>query len=368
MIVEASYEAEDVMFSPITAGDLSLANRIVMAPMTRSRAVNEFAPGPLEAMYYAQRASAGLILTEGVATSPTGLGYARTPGIWSAAQIEGWKQVTDAVHAAGGQIALQLMHVGRIAHPHNQPPRARIVAPSAVAAKGSMWTDTAGMQPFPVPEALTVDEIQAVIQEFAQAARNAREAGFDGIEIHSANGYLPNQFLSPNTNQRTDAYGGSVENRGRFLLEVFDAMSSAWTNRRIGVRISPGGSFNDMHDTDPQATYTWLVQQLSERQAAFLHVVRPGPSFTPTERAFDVFGTLRPLFAGTFVANGGIDAEEGSRLITSGAADAISFGRPFIANPDLPQRIANGWPLAVPDSSTFYTPGEKGYTDYPSFA
>lgn len=232
------------MFSSISAGDISLTNRIVMAPMTRSRAVDGFAPGPLQAMYYAQRASAGMILTEGVATSPNGLGYARTPGVYSQAQIDGWKGVTDTVHAAGGSIVLQLMHVGRIAHPLNQPRGARIVAPSAIAAAGSMWTDAAGMQPLPAPEALTVDEIAAVVEEFAQAARNAREAGFDGIEIHSANGYLPNQFLSPNANLRTDAYGGPVDHRGRFLLEVYDAMSAAWSNRRIGVRISPGGTFN----------------------------------------------------------------------------------------------------------------------------
>lgn len=355
------------MFTSTRAGELQVKNRIVMAPMTRSRALDGAVPGPLHVTHYVQRASAGLLITEGTATSPSGLGYSRTPGLYSEAQVEGWRKVTDAVHAAGGLIVVQLMHVGRIAHALNQPEGARIVAPSAVAAKGAMWTDTQGMQQLPVPEALTVEEIRAVIAEFGQAARNARAAGFDGVELHSANGYLPNQFLSPNSNLRTDEYGGSVERRGRFVLEVFEAMSAAWSNGRVGVRISPGGAFNDMHDPEPLATYGWLTKQLSERGAAYLHVIRQ-EQFSPAEAAFDVWSELRPLFHGAFMANGGLDAATAQELLAKGGADLVSFGRAYIANPDLTARFRSDWPLAAGDPGTFYTPGEKGYNDYPVYS
>lgn len=353
------------MFKPAVLGNVELKNRIVMAPMTRSRAIGGV-PGALHVEYYGQRTSAGLIITEGTASSASGLGYARTPGIFTEQQVEGWRAVTNAVHSRGGRIFLQLMHVGRIAHPLNQPEGAKILAPSPIAAKGSMWTDQSGMQPFPVPGELTAEGIREVIREYGAATANARRAGFDGVELHSANGYLPNQFLSPNTNQRTDDYGGSVERRARFVLEVFDAMSAEWSSSNVGVRVSPGGTFNDILDSAPRATYTYVAQQLSARGAAYLHVIRPN-RFAPAEAAFDVWSVLRSHFHGTFIAADSLTAEEASQLIESGAADLVAFGRPFISNPDLPVRFENKWPLAQPDLGSFYTPGEKGYTDYPSY-
>lgn len=333
-----------------------------MAPMTRSRAVEDNAPNALHELYYSQRASAGLILTEGVATSDSALGYARTPSIHTAKQVSAWSRVTDAVHAAGGRIALQLMHVGRIASAANQPAGARIVAPSAIAAQGSVWTDTSGMQPFGQPEALTSDEIMAVVEEYAGAVRNARAAGFDGIEIHSASGYLPNQFLSPNSNLRTDGYGGSPKKRLRFVLEVFDAAAAAWEPGRIGVRISPAGTFNDIADPDAAITYPALAAALSERRAAWLHVVQaPGPQFSE-------WGALRANFSGTVIRNSGLTPESAAAVLDAGEADLVSFGRLFISNPDLPSRIRHGHPLAEPDRATFYTAGAEGYTDYPAYA
>lgn len=347
------------LFQSTPAGALTLPNRIVMAPMTRSRAVENNAPNALHEQYYAQRASAGLILTEGVATSADGLGYARTPSIHTPAQIAAWRKVTGAVHAKGGRIAIQLMHVGRIAHPANKPEGARTVAPSAIAAKGAMWTDAAGMQPLVTPEALTADEIRATVAEFAQAVRNAREAGFDAVELHSANGYLPNQFLAPNSNQRTDEYGGSPQNRLRFVLEVFDAMAAAWEPGRIGVRISPAGTFNDIDDPDAGVTYPLLAKELAARNAAFLHIVKPdSPRFTAWDE-------LRAAFPGTLILNTELTKEAGATLVASGEADLVSYGRPFISNPDLVERFQRDLPLAAPDPSTFYTPGPVGFTDYP---
>jgi N-ethylmaleimide reductase len=349
------------MFTHWKAGEIEIPNRVVMAPMTRSRADEHAAPTGLTALYYAQRAQAGLLITEGTAPSANGLGYARTPAIYTPRQVEGWRHVTEAVHSAGGRIVIQLMHVGRIAHGLNQPAGARIVAPSAVAAAGTMWTDQSGMQPFPAPQELTVAEIAEVVREFAQATKNAREAGFDGVELHAANGYLPNQFLAPNTNLRSDAYGGSIEKRGRFVLEVYDAMAAAWSADRVGIRVSPGGTFNDINDPDPKATHTWLAAELAKRKAAFLHIARLGAL------DFDVFGALRAVFPGTIIANGGLDFAGGQKLIEAGTADLVSYARLFIANPDLPARFKNEWPLAEADGSTFYTPGEKGYTDYPAY-
>ena len=355
------------LFEDSTAGDIRVTNRIVMAPMTRSRAHSDGTPGEWHEQYYGQRASAGLIVTEGVATSANGLGYARTPGIFTDAHIDAWRRVTKAVHQRGGRIVIQLMHVGRIAHPLNQPAGARIVAPSAVAAAGAMWTDQQGMQPMPVPAELTESEIHDVVQEFAQAVRNAREAGFDGVEIHSANGYLPNQFLSPNTNRRTDAYGGSVERRSRFLIEVFEASAAAWSNTRIGVRVSHGGSFNDIDDPDARETYTRVAEQLSDRGAAYLHIIRPAP-FAPAEAVFDVPTVLRERFRGTVILAGGLDAREAEHIVASGQARMVAFGRPFISNPDFPERVRNNWPLAQPNQATFYTPGPAGYVDYPAYS
>jgi len=349
------------LFTPAIAGALSLPNRIVMAPMTRSRAVDAGAPNELHGMYYGQRASAGLIITEGVATSADGLGYARTPSIHTPEQVAAWRKVTESVHANGGRIAIQLMHVGRIAHPDNQPAGARIVAPSPVAAKGNMWTDANGMQPMPIPEELTLEGIRATIEQYGQATRNARDAGFDGVELHSANGYLPNQFLSPNTNRRTDEYGGSPENRIRFVLEVFDAMAAAWDAAHIGVRISPAGAFNDISDPDAAITYPLLAAELAKRNAAWLHIVKPHAPH------FNHWAAIRANFPGTVIVNSGLTQETGAQLIESKEADLVSYGANYISNPDLVERFQNNWPLVAPDPSTFYTPGAKGYSDYPAY-
>ena len=348
------------LFTPTAAGAIHLPNRIVMAPMTRSRAVQNNAPNALVEEYYAQRATAGLILTEGVATSDNGLGYARTPSIHTPEQSEAWSHVVNAVHAKGGRIAVQLMHVGRIAHPANKAAEARTVAPSAIAAKGAMWTDAQGMQPMPVPEALTTAEVRAVVDEFAQAARNAKQAGFDGIELHSANGYLPSQFLSPNTNQRTDEYGGSPENRIRFVLEVIDAMTAAWEPGRIGIRLSPAGTFNDITDPDANITYPLLATELAKRNLAWVHIVKPNtPNFTE-------WAAIRANFPGTLIVNLGLTKESGEKLIDSKEADLVSYGALYISNPDLPERFQSNAPLAAPDPATFYTPGPEGYTTYPA--
>lgn len=349
------------LFTPAAAGAIPVPNRIVMAPMTRSRAVENAAPNALVGEYYAQRASAGLILTEGVATSASGLGYARTPSIHTPEQVAAWREVTTAVHAKGGRIAIQLMHVGRIAHPANQPAGARILAPSAIAAKGNMWTDAQGMQPMPVPEEMTKDDIQTAIAGYAQAVRNARDAGFDGVELHAANGYLPNQFLSPNSNLRTDEYGGSPANRIRFVLEAYDAMAAAWDAAHVGIRISPAGTFNDIDDPDAAVTYPLLAAELAKRNAAWLHIVRPNTA------TFTGWATLRATFPGTIILNSGLTKETGAALIEAKEADLVSYGAVFISNPDLPERFQNDWPLAQPDPSSFYLPGPKGYTDYPAY-
>jgi 2,4-dienoyl-CoA reductase-like NADH-dependent reductase (Old Yellow Enzyme family) len=350
------------LFTPAAAGTLPLPNRIVMAPMTRSRAVQDAAPNALVEEHYSQRASAGLILTEGTATSASGLGYARTPSIHTPEQVAAWSRVTAAVHAKGGRIALQIMHVGRIAHPANQPAGARILAPSAIAANVNMWTDSQGMQPVPQPEALSVEEIHSVVAEFAQAARNARDAGFDAAEIHSANGYLPNQFLSPNSNHRTDDFGGSPQNRIRFVLALFDAMAAAWEPGRIGIRISPAGAFNDISDPEALVTYPLLATELASRGAAWLHVVKAdSPSFPN-------WADLRANFPGTLILNNGLTQDTATELLASGQADLVSFGRPFIANPDLVERFQHHWPLASPDPTKFYTPGPEGYIDYPPYS
>lgn len=350
------------LFTPAFAGALNLPNRIVMAPMTRSRAVENAAPNALHAEYYSQRASAGLIITEGVSQSANGLGYARTPSIHTPEQVAAWRAVTGAVHANGGRIAIQIMHVGRIAHSANQPAGARILAPSPTAANGTMWTDSEGMQPLPVPEEFTIAEIHQTIEDYAQAARNARDAGFDGVEIHAANGYLPNQFVSPNTNQRTDEYGGSPEKRIRFVLEVFDAMAAAWDPARIGARISPAGTFNDIADPDAAVTYPLLATELAKRNAAWLHIVKPNsPEFT-------AWAAIRANFPGTVIVNFGLTQESAEQLIETKEADLVAFGSSYIANPDLVERFQNNWALSTPDRDTFYTPGAKGYSDYPAYA
>jgi len=353
-----------LLFSKTSLGALDLANRIVMAPLTRSRAIGNV-PNDLMATYYAQRATAGLIVTEGTSPSPNGLGYARIPGLFSDEQVAGWKKVTDAVHAAGGKIFVQLMHTGRVSHALNLPAGARVLAPSAVAAAGEMWTDAESMQPLPTPEAMTLDEVEAAIAEYAQAARKAIAAGFDGIEIHGANGYLIEQFIRPNANVRTDAYGGSIENRARFLLDVVAATTEAIGKDRVGVRLSPYGVFNDMPDYPEQAAdYAYIAEKLDASGLVYVHLVDHSAIGAPAvpQSIKDVF---RKAFTRTLILSGGYDAARAESDLEAGHADLIAVGRPLLANPDLVQRWRDGTALNAVDMDTFYTPGEKGYTDYP---
>jgi len=350
------------LLTPGRIDGFDTANRIIMAPMTRSRALPGAIPSELAIEYYTQRASAGLIITEGTAPAASGLGYARTPSIHSAAQIAAWKRVTDAVHAKGGRMFLQIMHVGRIGHSANRADvtTEQLVAPSAVRATGQMWTDSLGMQDNDMPRALETGEIPGVITQYEQATRNAIAAGFDGVELHSASGYLPMQFLSTGANKRTDAYGGTVENRIRFVVDTLGAMArAAGSASRVGIKISPAMPFNDIQDDNPVETYTTLVKAISPLGLAYLHVMRS--STLP-----DVFELLRPLFKGPFAAGGGFSRESGNATLASGAADFIVFGKLFTSNPDLPARFAQGAQLQDPDPSTFYSPGPKGYVDYPS--
>ena len=356
-----------LLFSETSLGPLRLKNHLVMAPMTRNRATGNM-PNELMAEYYAQRATAGLIVTEGTSPSPNGLGYPRIPGIFSKAQVEGWKLVTQAVHAKGAKIFIQFMHCGRIAHALNLPAGARILAPSAVAAAGEMYTDAEGMKPQPVPEAMAESEIKSTIEEFAQAAKNAVAAGFDGVELHGANGYLLEQFIRPNSNQRTDRYGGSIENRARFVLDVADAVIQAIGKDKVGIRLSPFGVFNDMPPYDEmEADYTWLAQQLNSRGLAYIHVVDHSAMGAPPVPA-SMKATFRSEFKGTLILSGGYDAARAESDLASGRCDLIAVGRPFLANPDLVARWQNSAALNAPDMGTFYTPGPKGYTDYPGLA
>jgi N-ethylmaleimide reductase len=353
------------LFSPFTLGPLALPNRIVMSPMTRKRSIGNV-PGPIVATYYAQRAGAGLIVTEGTSPSPNGLGYARIPGVFSSEQVKGWKAVADAVHGKGGRIFLQIMHTGRVGHPLNLPKGAEMVAPSAVAAAGQMYTDAQGMQPHPVPRAMTEADIRKAVEEFVQGARNAREAGLDGVELHSANGYLLEQFLNPGSNRRTDGYGGSIENRCRFVLEVAAAVAKAIGKDRVGIRLSPYGIFNDIApfpEVEPQ--YEHLARELGGLGLVYLHVVDHSAMGAP-KPAESTVARMRAAFRGAFVLSGGYDKERAEKDLAAGRGDLVAFGRPFLANPDLPERFRTGAKLNAPDMNTFYTPGEKGYTDYPA--
>jgi N-ethylmaleimide reductase len=352
------------LFSPGQAGAAILNNRIVMAPMTRSRAGQARTPNALMATYYEQRASAGLIVTEGTQISPQGIGYPGTPGIHTDAQVAAWREVTDAVHARGGRIFVQLWHVGRISHPELQPGGALPVAPSAIAPAGLALTET-GQHPFVTPRALDTREIAEVVQQYADAARRAREAGFDGVELHGANGYLIDQFLRDGTNHRTDAYGGSIEKRTRFLLEVVDAVSRAWSADRLGVRLSPTGTFNDMSDSDPLRHFSHVARALSGAGLAYLHLVLPR-AFDASTFEHTVASELRRAFRGTVMLNGGFDRETGNAVLASGLADLVSFGALFLANPDLPERFAEEAPLNAPNRDGFYGGGASGYTDYPT--
>jgi N-ethylmaleimide reductase len=358
------------LFSEATLGSLTLQNHIVMAPMTRSRALNQGIPTDLVATYYAQRATAGLIITEGTSPSPSGLGYARIPGIYTAEQIAGWKKVTDAVHKKGGKIFVQLMHTGRISHPDNLPAGAPLVAPSAIAANGSMWTDTQGMQPQPTPHALTTEEVKQVIQEYIQAAKNAIEAGFDGVELHGANGYLIEQFLHPAANQRTDEYGGSDENRSRFALEIAQGAVEAIGADKVGIRLSPYGVNGDLPQYEGvESLYYYLAEQLHKIGLVYLHIVDHSGMGAPAVPLAIKQG-IRERFAGTLILVGDYNAIRAEEALESGLADLVAFGRPFIANPDLVERLQTGAELAQPNPATFYAPGpngfEQGYIDYPT--
>ncbi len=356
-----------LLFEKAQLGSLSLQNHLVMSPLTRSRAIGNV-PNELMAEYYGQRAGAGLIISEGTSPSPNGLGYARIPGVFSAEQVAGWKRVTDAAHAGGARMFLQIMHCGRVAHPLNLPAGARVLAPSAVALPGEMYTDAEGMKPHPVPQAMSEADIKATIAEFAQGAKNAVAAGFDGVELHAANGYLLEQFIRPNTNQRNDRYGGSIENRARFVLEVADAVIAAIGKDKVGIRLSPFGVFNDMPVYPELADdYAYLAQQLSARGLVYVHLVDHSPMGAPAVPD-TIKATFRKLFKGALILSGGYDAARAESDLAAGKCDLVAFGRPFLANPDLVARLKKGAALNAPDPATFYTPGAKGYTDYPSLA
>ncbi|MBV5308112.1 alkene reductase [Chromatium okenii] len=353
------------LFQPYQLGNLKLANRIVMAPLTRSRAGAGDVPTPLMATYYCQRASAGLIISEASQISPQGKGYIQTPGIYSAEQIAGWRQITDAVHAAGGKIVIQLWHVGRISHPELQPNGALPVAPSAVLPVGQVFTGR-GMVDLVTPRALELAEIPSLIADYRQAASNARDAGFDGVEIHAANGYLLDQFLRDKTNRRSDEYGGSIENRARLLLEVTDAVLEVSEKERVGVRLSPLSPVNDIDDSDPEPLFTHVVRELSQRGIGFLHVIEGiTGGARDTGHSFQL-NRLRELFAGTYIANNGYTRELALAARETNSADLIAFGKAFIANPDLVERLQQNAPLNEPDPATFYGGAEVGYTDYPA--
>ena len=354
-----------LLFSKTSLGPLALQNRLVMAPLTRNRATGNV-PNELMAQYYAQRASAGLIISEGTSPSRNGLGYPRIPGAFSAAQVAGWKRVTEAVHAQGAKMFLQLMHCGRIAHPLNLPAGARVLGPSAVAAAGEMYTDAEGMKPNAMPQAMTEADIKATVEEFVQAAKNAVAAGFDGIELHGANGYLLEQFIRPNSNQRTDRYGGSIENRARFVLEVADAVIKAIGKDKVGIRLSPFGVFNDMPVyAAMEADYTYLARELNAHGLAYVHLVDHSPMGAPPVPE-SIKAMFRSVFKRTLILSGGYDAGRAESDLAAGKCDLIAVGRPMLANPDLVVRWKTGAAVNAPDFNTFYTPGPTGYIDYPA--
>ncbi len=354
------------LFSPLQLGAVHTPNRIFLAPLTRCRAEAGHVPCELNAQYYKQRASGGLLIAEATSVSPRGFGYPNTPGIFSQAQVEGWRLVTNAVHAAGGRIFLQLWHVGRISHPSYQPDGALPVAPSAIKAAGQVFTGEA-MADYVTPRALGLSEIPGIIQEYIHGAQCAKEAGFDGVEIHNANGYLLDQFLRGGTNQRTDSYGGSISNRARLTLEVTEAVVGVWGGDRVGIRFSPAGVFNDMHDSDPMATFGHVLKELNAYNLAYAHITQ----VTAQDIAHGAVAgvgprELRPYYSGRVISAGGFTLETGNQALAEGWADAIAFGVPFLANPDLPERFRVGAGLNTPDPTTFYASGPAGYTDYPA--
>lgn len=368
----------ELLFQPYTLGALTLPHRIVMAPLTRSRAQQRGnVPTALNACYYAQRASAALIVSEATQVSMQGQGYAWTPGIHSREQVEGWRLVTDAVHESGGRIFVQLWHVGRISHPSLQPDNMLPVAPSAITPAGNAFIENekgeGQLVPFVRPRALQIEEMPYIVQQYARGARNALAAGFDGVEVHGANGYLIDQFISSGTNRRTDAYGGKVENRARLLMQVVEAVSEVWGPDRVGVRLSPFGTMNDISDADPEATFGAIAQALSDFHFAYLHIVNPAAAAiekgnAPDARAQRMLALMRKKYRGTLLLAGGFDRDTAEAWLELGKADLIAFGRKFLANPDLPDRFRARKPLNADDPTTYYGGGAKGYTDYPSLA
>ena len=358
---------QNKLFAPATLGSTDVKNRIAMAPMTRCRAIGNI-PNDLMAEYYKQRSGAGLLITEGTAPSPNGLGYARIPGIFSSEQVEGWKKVTSAAHKEGAKIVVQLMHTGRISHPLNMPEGSRVLAPSAVKPAGQMWTDSAMMQDFPEPTAMTDDDLLHTKSEFVDAALNAMDAGFDGVELHAANGYLLEQFLSPVSNIRTDKYGGNIENRCRFVLEVAASVAEAIGADKTGIRLSPYGVASDMpHYPEIQATYEYLSEELNKLEIAYIHLVDHSAMGAPAVPA-EMKQAIRNNFTNTLILSGGYDKERAEADIENGLGDLVAFGRPFINNPDLVERLRNDSPLSQDlKMDLFYTADEKGYTDYPLF-
>lgn len=356
------------LFSPFQLGPLALPHRIVMAPLTRCRAGADNVPGPMNVKYYAQRASAAFILTEATQISPQGVGYPHTPGIHSPEQIVGWRSITDAVRDRQGRIFLQLWHVGRVSHPSMQPDGSLPVAPSAIAPEG-MAVTYEGEKPFVTPKALETEEIVGIVEDYRQAAENAKVAGFDGVEIHSANGYLLDEFLQDGSNKRTDRYGGSIENRARFLMEVVDAVTSVWGAERVGVRLSPSSTFMSMHDSNPKALFGYVAEALNNVRLAYLHIVEPrikGDTTVEGESSDIGVKFFRSRFNGPLMTAGGYTRDHAEAILEAGDADLVAYGRLFIANPDLPKRFQLDAPLNQYDRSTFYTQGEKGYIDYPT--
>ncbi|MCX6285463.1 MAG: alkene reductase [Bacteroidetes bacterium] len=355
------------LFTPEKVGSIEVKNRMVMAPMTRCRAIGNV-PNNLMAEYYAQRSKAGLIITEGTSPSPNGLGYARIPGIFSNPQVEGWKKITSAVHNAGGKIVVQLMHTGRISHSLNMSEGASIIAPSAVRPAGQMWTDRKQLQNFPLPKEMSTSDLIHTKEEFVHAAKNALEAGFDGVELHAANGYLLEQFLSPVSNIRKDNYGGTIENRCKFVLEVATAVADAIGKGKLGIRLSPYGVASDMpHYPEIEVTYKFLSEQLNKLGITYIHIVDHSAMGAPVVPV-KIKKLIRNNFKNTIILSGGYDKQRAIADIESGLGDLVAFGRPFINNPDLVDRFKNNWPLSTDlKMDLFYTDDEKGYTDYPVY-
>lgn len=355
----------NTLLDPVKLGNNEFKNRVFMAPLTRSRADDDTdTPTDMMIEYYRQRASAGMIISEATQISPMGKGYIKTPGIYSDDHIKMWKKITDAIHKEGGKIFCQLWHVGRISHSLLLPEGAQPLAPSSIQADVNAYTSE-GEQQCSIPKEMTKDDIRKTIEDYKKAAENAKKAGFDGVEIHAANGYLLNQFLEDKTNKRSDEYGGSIENRIRFLSEVTDAVCDVWSKDQVGIRLSPTGNFNDIDDSDPFKLYQSVIDMLNKKELAYLHMVEKFPGADVSNKEFYILSELIKSWNGFYISNGNYNYMDGQDAVGSGRADAVAYGRPFIANPDLPYRFEIGAELNKPDEATFYQGGEKGYTDYP---